>query len=89
MNSLQHLLNQITPEIYGNLKTAVETGKWPNGAALTQEQKELCLEAMIVWEKDNLPEDERTGYIPSKKHTHCGSQQGEIADDTVQPLNLH
>ncbi|MBX9714154.1 MAG: DUF1315 family protein, partial [Pseudomonadaceae bacterium] len=28
-----------------------------------QEQKELSLQAMIAWELQNLPEDQRTGYM--------------------------
>jgi uncharacterized protein YeaC (DUF1315 family) len=41
----------------------VEIGKWPDGRKLTQEQKELSLQAMIAWELQNLPEDQRTGYM--------------------------
>ncbi|HWV08921.1 MAG TPA: DUF1315 family protein, partial [Pseudomonas sp.] len=30
---------------------------------LTQEQKELSLQALIAWEIQNLPEEERIGYM--------------------------
>jgi hypothetical protein len=30
---------------------------------LTAEQRELSLQAMIAWEIQNLPEDQRTGYM--------------------------
>lgn len=75
MSSFAELLQSVTPEIYENLKTAVEIGKWPDGRKLTQEQKELCLQAMIAWEQDNLPEDQRTGYMGPQG---CKSKNEEI-----------
>jgi uncharacterized protein YeaC (DUF1315 family) len=62
MSFIQAIEN-ITPEIYENLKQAVEIGKWGDGRVLSVEQKELCLQAMIAWELKNLPEEERTGYM--------------------------
>ena len=61
--SYEALLEQITPEIHQQLRRATELGKWPDGQRLTPEQIERCLEAVIVWEQRNLPEEERTGYI--------------------------
>ena len=77
--SFQQLLDHITPEIYENLKRAVELGKWPDGNALTKEQRGLCLQAVIAWETKHLPENKRTGYIPPREHGHCGGD-GEIAE---------
>ena len=63
MSSFVEMIENITPDIYQSLKLAVEIGKWPDGRKLTQEQKELSLQAMIAWELQNLPEDQRTGYM--------------------------
>ncbi|MEE4461313.1 DUF1315 family protein, partial [Azotobacter chroococcum] len=57
MSSFETMIENITPEIYQSLKLAVEIGKWPDGRKLTQEQKELSLQAMIAWEIRNLPEE--------------------------------
>ena len=38
--SMEDLLQQMTPEIYGDLKTAIELGKWSDGSKLEQEQLE-------------------------------------------------
>ncbi len=56
------------------VKLAIEIGKWPDGRKLTQEQKELCLQAVIAWELQNLPEEERTGYMGPQ---HCSSHSDE------------
>jgi len=89
MNNLQQLLHSITPDIYQRLKLAVEIGKWPNGQALTQEQRELCMQAMISYEHRHLPAESHTGYIAPKPHTHCGSsgtEQAPFANDSETPL---
>ena len=38
------------PEVYQRLATAVELGKWPDGVALTDEQKENCLQLVMLWQ---------------------------------------
>lgn len=35
----EQVINSMTPDIYQRLVTAVELGKWPDGVALTPEQK--------------------------------------------------
>jgi len=67
------LIGTINPEIHENLKTAIELGKWPDGKRLSKEQKALCLQAIIVYEKEHLPENQRTGFIEPKKHQACDS----------------
>lgn len=85
----KQLLESITPEVYENLKTAIELGKWANGQALTQEQKELCMQAVIAYEHNHVPEDQRTGYIPPKPHSHCGGS-GDVAEpEDEKPLKWH
>ncbi|HEY8331726.1 hypothetical protein D3C81_1463060 [compost metagenome] len=75
MASFAEMIENITPEIYQSLKLAVEIGKWPDGRKLTQEQKELTLQAMIAWEVQNLPEEERTGYMGPQE---CTSKSFEV-----------
>ena len=49
------ILEMITPEVHGSLRRAVEIGKWADGVALTREQRELCLQAVIAWEARHAP----------------------------------
>ncbi|GAA5316629.1 MAG: YeaC family protein [Candidatus Pelagadaptatus aseana] len=76
---IKQLLESITPDIYENLKTAIELGKWADGRKLDQEQKELCMQAVIAYEQMHVPAEERTGYIPPKSHSHCGGE-GDVAE---------
>ena len=67
----QQLLDSITPEIYESFKKAVELGKWPDARPLTEEQKSLCMQAIIAYDQ-RVPEEQRTGYVPPKT-TPCGT----------------
>ena len=47
---LDEVIQTLTPEIYQRLATAVELGKWPDGVALTPEQKVNCLHMVMLWQ---------------------------------------
>lgn len=73
----------IGPEIYKNFKQALELGKWPDGRALSKEQKEICLQAVMLYEVEHdIPEDQRVGYISSTK-------KKKPDDDTQTIFVLH
>jgi uncharacterized protein YeaC (DUF1315 family) len=86
MSSFNEMIKNITPQIYQNLKLAVEIGKWPDGGKLTAEQRELTLQAMIAWEIQNLPEDERTGYMGPQE---CGSKSEPIPNLLFKSDAIH
>ena len=86
MTSFTHMIENITPEIYESLKTAVEIGKWSDGRKLTREQKELSLQAVIAWEVQNLPEDQRTGYMGLQE---CSSKSAPIANILFKSDAIH
>ena len=50
-----------------DLKRAIEIGKFPDNRAVSEEQRELMIEATILYDALKLPEEERTGFIHRKK----------------------
>ncbi|MGO1247491.1 MAG: YeaC family protein [Oceanisphaera sp.] len=50
MSSFQQAVAQMPEDVYLRLKTAVELGKWPDGASLTAEQKENSMQAVLLWQ---------------------------------------
>lgn len=48
--NIEALLQAMTPDIYEKLKSAVETGKWLDGSPLSEEQKESCLQAVMLYQ---------------------------------------
>lgn len=47
---IERIIDGMMPEVYQRLATAVELGKWPDGVALTDEQKENCLQLVMLWQ---------------------------------------
>ena len=77
---IDQLIASMTPEIYNNMKMALELGRWGDGRTVTPEQKEFTLEAMIRYEHlHNIPETERVGYVDMTNKRKKKQQGG---DDT-------
>ncbi len=47
---VEQLVAAMTPQIYNNLRQAVETGKWPDGSKLSEEQKENAMQAVLLYQ---------------------------------------
>jgi uncharacterized protein len=85
--TLQDLIKSLTPEVYENLKNAVALGRWPNGIALQEGQRELCLEAILHYEfAHDVPLEQRVGYVGGACATGNVDKIGR--DDNVQTLTL-
>ena len=86
MMELKDLIEKMTPEIYKNLKRAIEIGKWPDGRVLTREQKESTLQAIIAYEfQANVPESEKVGFV-NTQGSDCHADDGSVkADNLEQP----
>ncbi|SHO58333.1 YeaC family protein [Vibrio quintilis] len=54
----QQLIEIITPEAYQRLLYAVETGKWPEGTTLSQEQRDACIQAVMLFQSKHNTEPE-------------------------------
>lgn len=89
---IEQVINNITPDIHAALKRAIEIGKWPDGRALSPEQRELCMEAVISYEHRFVEERERVGYIDRGSKAEgdmCGdnpggdNSQGNSPDDAA------
>jgi len=79
------LISRLDAHTCDALRRAIELGKFPDGRKLTDEQRELCMEAVLAWELRHLPPEQRTGYIDR------GSKaDGEQCDshDHAQPLHI-
>jgi len=82
----QKLIKTMTPEVYESLKRAVELGKWPNGERLSAQQRETCLQAVIMYDHQHKQEEDRVGYIHTEKHEHCGIDDSNDDPNAPQPL---
>ncbi|MGX9418913.1 YeaC family protein [Vibrio sp. WJH972] len=56
--NVQQLVDTITPEAFQRIVYAVETGKWPEGNALSPEQRESCIQAMMLYQSKHNKQPE-------------------------------
>ncbi|MEY8204300.1 MAG: DUF1315 family protein [Bermanella sp.] len=81
---IEDLINSMTPQIYRNMKEAVELGRWGDGRTMNKQQKSHCVEAMIRFEHlHGIDETERVGYVDMSNKRKKSSP----ADET-QPLKI-
>lgn len=74
---------QLLPQQYSDFKRAIETGKWPDGAVVTSKQRELMLQAIIVYEHANPAEKSKTGQIDDM----CASKSAEVVAEAPESIN--
>ncbi|WP_026375450.1 YeaC family protein [Aestuariibacter salexigens] len=70
------LLSTMTPEIYERMRQAVETGKWPDGKALTEEQRDNSLQLVLLYQSK---------VLKSAEHMTIG-EDGNIVQKSRQQL---
>lgn len=68
------LLQAMTPDVFERLRQAVETGKWPDGTALTAEQRENCMQAVMLYQ----------AKVANSTDHMTVNAQGEIVHKTKQ-----
>jgi uncharacterized protein len=92
MNKFNDTAAQISSEIYQRFRQALELGKWPDGRVLTLGQKEICMEAVLIYEAAHqVPESQRVGYIDrTKKTAPCGTDKSghDHDDDGIEPVRI-
>lgn len=82
--NFKEMIDNMSPEVYESLKLAVEIGKWPNGVALNDEQKELCLQAVITYDYNKKDESDRVGFIDRSIHKGCETKTTTLEHETVK-----
>jgi len=84
-NTLIDIAEQLTQEAIDNLKRMIELGKKPDGQKLSNEDRQSCMEVVILWEAKHLSETERSGYIAQQ----CKIKNSEEEKDSlVQTLMM-
>lgn len=74
----EELIKRLDPAVYQSLKRALELGKWPDGRKLSDEQRSICMEAVIYYEDHHqIPVEERVGYLDR------GEKAGTACDPSV------
>ena len=86
--NIEQMLSVLDADIVARLRTAVEIGKWPNGVALTAEQRQISMQAVIAWEANNLPEHERSGYIDKGTKEEGDECDSHVPEPEFKPIRF-
>ncbi|WP_058909777.1 YeaC family protein [Entomohabitans teleogrylli] len=86
--NLDQIIAAMTPEVYQRLATAVETGKWPDGVALTDQQKENTLQLVMMWQQRHNTQPEHmtigtNGQIVMKSKQQLKEEFGIVPETIV------
>ena len=77
---MNELVESLSPSMVNDLKHAIEVGRFADGIVVWNEQKELMIEATILYDSLKLPEEERTGFIHQKKQA---SNSVDVTSDII------
>lgn len=83
--SIDALIDEMNVEVYDALKLAVELSKWPDGQRLQEQQRDLCMQAIILYEAKHLPEHDRIGFDLSAS---CASKSTTAPTQKITVSNL-
>ena len=72
-------VQQMDRQVYEQLLESLSTGRWPDGRALTETQRQHAMRAVITWGEIHLSPEERIGFIDK------GAKAGDACDDP-EPL---
>ncbi len=73
--NIEALVSAMPREVYERLKAAVETGKWPDGTPLTEEQRESSLQTIMLYQSKHLDSDQHMTVNASGEIVHKSRQQ--------------
>ena len=59
-------VNSLSPHMIEKLKTAIELGRWENGDKLTSEQVESAMQAVMLWEAQNVGNQSDEPFVVGK-----------------------
>ena len=68
-------VQQMDRQVYEQLLESLSSGRWPDGRALTETQRQHAMRAVITWGEIHLSPEERVGFIDK------GAKAGDVSDD--------
>ncbi|MBY6185572.1 DUF1315 family protein [Marinobacter hydrocarbonoclasticus] len=71
----QAMVDSLTPELVARLQSGVETGKWPDGSPLTEQQRDSAMQAVIAWQAKNGNQDQHLTVGPDGNIIHLSKAE--------------
>lgn len=83
------LVNSMTADVYERLRSAVETGKWPNGTPLSDDQKASSMQAVLLYQakiaksSEHMTVNENGEIVHKSKQEFKRALQGDSDDNNT------
>lgn len=72
---LAAFLKCMTATIYQTLREAIELGKWADGRKLSTDEQAAILQALIIYEAEQVAPSERIGFMPATCQSHINTEE--------------
>ena len=69
------LVNSMTADVYERLRSAVETGKWPDGTPLSDDQKASRMQAVLLYQAKIAKSSEHMTVNENGEIVHKSKQE--------------
>ncbi len=87
MDAFKETIQAMNEETYLALRKGVEIGKWPNGMALTQAQRETSMRAVLAYEAfHQVSADQQTGFVDTASSDCHDSEGNHIANPDQETI---
>lgn len=80
----EQLVASMTPELYERLREAVETGRWSDGNALTEQQREDTLALVMLYQARHL--DQTEPFSIGKNGSVVQKSKAELRRERAQDI---
>ena len=87
--NIDALLVAMTPDVYARLRQAVETGKWPDGTVLSEEQRDSCMQAVLLYQSkiekssEHMTINAQGEIVQKRKREFRDALQAEQDENTI------
>ncbi len=73
--SYRDTVEGMSQEMYKRFLNALELGRWPDGAKMTEVQRNQAMQAVILWGEIHLPEEDRVGFVDLGRKKSSSAEQ--------------
>ena len=93
--NISDMAKGLTPEVYQRLQLAAETGKWPDGTQLTEQQHQQTVQLVMLYQSQVLKTEQHfavgeDGQIVHRDRSYLQNQfkqEGEL-EQPVEDLSI-
>jgi len=66
MSDFAEQAKALDADLIARFRRAIEIGRWPDGRVLSDSQREVVMQALIVYEEEKVAPAERTAVMPDQ-----------------------